>query len=136
MDAAINNRPDAVRTFVMANADTEVRDTGNTQLTALMYAAIYGHAAVARALVLEGKADVEARDTLGRTPLMFAAKNNRLEVAEFLIEQKADLTAVDQDGLVCFFFFNNFVLIFFLIFFFFFFFFLRSCLCFFDRIRL
>jgi ankyrin repeat protein len=99
MEAAINNRPDAALTFVLAQADTEVHDANDTKLTALMYAAIYGNHDVVKVLVEDGKANVEARDMLSRTPLMFAAKNGRIECAKRLIEAKADLDAIDQDGL-------------------------------------
>ncbi len=44
-------------------------------------------------------ADVNGRDSLGSTPLMFAASKGQLDVVTILIDKKADVNAKNSDGL-------------------------------------
>ena len=41
--------------------------------------------------------DVDSRYENGSTPLMFAAQNNRLDVAKFLIKKGADINAENKE---------------------------------------
>src|SRR2546422_3609061 len=65
---------------------TQVDDTGATPLH---YAAEHGYLAVVK-LLLEHKADVNAKARTGRTPLFAAADFNRLEVVKLLLTHQAD----------------------------------------------
>jgi hypothetical protein len=56
-----------------------------------------GHEAVVR-LLLEQKADVDAKDTSGRTALSRAAEMGHEAVVRLLLEQKADVDAKDTSG--------------------------------------
>jgi hypothetical protein len=50
-------------------------------------------------LLLDQGAAVDARDTLGRTPLLFAVAQNRIEVVRLLLARGADPNAADNAGL-------------------------------------
>ncbi len=57
--------------------------------------ALYGTADIT-ALLLSAKANVDLRDSFGRTPLVCAARRGHREVASMLINAGADLNAVDM----------------------------------------
>ena len=71
--------------------------TDDTGRTPLHCAASEGHEAVAR-LLLESKADVDAKDNDGSTPLHCAAWGGHEAVARLLLESKAHVDAKDNDG--------------------------------------
>jgi hypothetical protein len=50
-------------------------------------------------VVLQEQANVESRDTYGRTPLSWAAQNGHEGVVKLLLEAKADVELKDGDGL-------------------------------------
>jgi ankyrin repeat protein len=56
--------------------------------------------AVARSLIELG-ADIEARDSIQRTPLMYACKAGSKEAVELLLSYKADIKAVNNLGDSC-----------------------------------
>jgi len=125
MLAARTGKTDAVRLLLEARADVNAKESwGGT--TALMWAVTEGHVDAARLLIAAG-ADVNARSHYvaaangrgfeGRTPvasrtdekveefasgwltpLMFAARDGRLELARLLAEAGADVDAVAGDG--------------------------------------
>jgi len=64
------------------------------QRAPLHLAASRGHCAVARALI-EGRADVNARDFVLRTPLHEAALHAHEEVVKLLLEGSADVNLQD-----------------------------------------
>ncbi len=49
-------------------------------------------------LLLDNKADVNAKDSTGKTALHVAAASGNLEIVQFLIDNKADVNAKDADG--------------------------------------
>ncbi len=53
--------------------------------------------AVAQAL-LDAKADIEARDSHGHTPLMWALESSHYDVVQLLIARGADVNAKDENG--------------------------------------
>ena len=61
-----------------------------------MLAAFNGHTDIAR-LLLDGGAQVNARDPVGRTSLMYAATGPNQETVRVLLEHKADPLAADQE---------------------------------------
>lgn len=65
--------------------------------TALHYAAFYGHADVARALILAG-ANVGSRGGGNSTPLHFAAWGGNKRVVRLLLDYGADVEARDTEG--------------------------------------
>ena len=71
--------------------------TTTTGMTALHWAASYGHAAVVD-ILLRVVADVEARDAYGCTPLHWAAQYGHAAVVERLIRAGADIEARDAQG--------------------------------------
>ena len=67
-------------------------------LTALHVAAHCGHVKIAK-LLLDQKADVNARALNGFTPLHIACKKNRIKVIELLIKHGASKEATTESGL-------------------------------------
>ncbi|KAK5636449.1 hypothetical protein RRF57_012161 [Xylaria bambusicola] len=49
-------------------------------------------------LLLRFGADLEVRDHIGRTPLLWAATNSNIELARFLLENKANVSAANNRG--------------------------------------
>ncbi|KJR87190.1 ankyrin repeat protein [Sporothrix schenckii 1099-18] len=66
--------------------------------TGLIVASYFGHNSVVK-LLLEKRADVEAKDNDGRTPLSHAAQGGHEAVARLLLEKGAGVEAKDNDGL-------------------------------------
>jgi uncharacterized protein len=125
MMAARTGKTDALRVLLESGSEANAKETwGGT--TALMWAVAEGHADAARALIAAG-ADVNARSAYvaaangrgfeGRTPntnraetrseefasgwltpLMFAARDGRVELAKILLEAGADVDAGAGDG--------------------------------------
>jgi len=61
----------------------------------LMYAAMWGNIDIAEMLILK-KAQVNARDNLGMTPLIFALRGNHKDMIEYLISHGADVNVKDK----------------------------------------
>ena len=79
----------AMLTSLTASAD------GGTLENQLRSAAEQGQAAQVRSLLDQG-ANREARDKMGRTPLLLATHNNQVEAAKVLIDAGADVNAKDS----------------------------------------
>jgi ankyrin repeat protein len=65
--------------------------------TALVWASSKGRESVVRAL-LDARADVRARDSVGWTALMWAIDNGHGTVVKLLLDAGADARDVDDDG--------------------------------------
>jgi uncharacterized protein len=89
----------AVAEFLLAQgADVMARNEGG--LTPLHAAAYAGSAEVVQ-LLLDHRAELEDRANFsGATPLMLAAEENRVAVAELLIARGADVNIPDRDGIM------------------------------------
>ena len=86
-----------VRSLVQAGANVDAQD-GVKHCTALHMAARRGNVDVAEAL-LDCGASLEARDSLGDTPLRRAVNCDRTEVARLLIARGADLHSIGSKGI-------------------------------------
>ncbi len=65
----------------------------------LLDAAAKGDAARARAALLHGAAEVDARNSKGETALILAAAGGHMDVVQLLKNAKADPFAIGQDNL-------------------------------------
>ena len=65
--------------------------------TALTVAALYGWEGTVK-LLLEKKANIEARNKYGSTPLIVAAVNGYVGIVQLLLEKGANIEARDNEG--------------------------------------
>ena len=71
---------------------------GDSNSTALHYAAGYGKEAVAAQLLQAGASVSAVDDVYGSTPLHYAALNGKSSIANLLLQANASPTAVDKCG--------------------------------------
>ncbi|HSS39791.1 MAG TPA: ankyrin repeat domain-containing protein [Polyangia bacterium] len=84
-----------VRTLLARGADPDARDEdGRTPL----FSALLGGSVALLGLLLESKANVNARDTRGATALHVAAEEVLPEAATLLIGRGADVDLQDEEG--------------------------------------
>jgi hypothetical protein len=91
MNAAVNDRADALRLLIDDGADINGKDADG--LTALMLVAVIGSEDTARILIDNG-ADVNAKAKDGRTALANASSRRRADMVRLLIARGADIDAV------------------------------------------
>ena len=100
LEAAEKGDTDKIWELIEQGADINAQNEDG--MTALMYAARYGHLTpeLLETLVSHG-ADVNARDNKGRTALMLSALHGHLtpELLEALVSIGADVNAQDKDGM-------------------------------------
>jgi len=115
MAVARTGRVDAATVLLKHGAKVDARERWGGQ-TALMWAAAQGHADMVR-LLIRHRADPNARATVrewerrvtaegrpkdmnrgGLTPLLYAARENRVECAQALLAGGADIDLADPDG--------------------------------------
>ena len=94
-DAAGSGDLAKVKTLLKGKPDL-VSSRNDSGQTPLHYAA-HGHKDVAELLLVD-KAEVDARDKAGYTPLYVAAQEGHKDVAELLLAYKADVNARANDG--------------------------------------
>ena len=97
--AVLNNLP-RVRQLIQLGAPLDVTDRSG--FSALHWSGIEGHEHVIKALLdgkYEGKgANVDVRDGLGETPLMWACGERLEAVARMLLSRGANVAAQSRDG--------------------------------------
>lgn len=76
---------------------TSINEGDYRECTPLYIAAMMGHPDVAR-LLIESGADVDARDAVGRTPLMAVGSPESMEIVDVLLEGGADINATVSRG--------------------------------------
>ena len=83
-----------VRFLIERGADVKIRTTGNNY-SVLEDAARYANAEIVQLLIEHG-AEVNNADTMGMTPLLYAAMCDNAEAARMLIENGADMEASER----------------------------------------
>jgi ankyrin repeat protein len=88
--------PEVFQALLENGADANAKDP-NTGLSILMNAVLAEQPDNVQA-ALEKNAEVNAKDNKGWSALMFAANNNKLEIARLLLKRGADVTAMANNG--------------------------------------
>lgn len=98
MYAARGGFPDIVEVLIRNHAEVDAKtNDGNGKQTGLWQAAQHGHCQVVRLLLMH-RADIEALDSGGRTPLMMACGSGPEETVRILLEWNAKVHIVDLEG--------------------------------------
>jgi hypothetical protein len=85
-----------VRMLEMRSIDVEAKE-GVNGWTCLITGSCYGHLAICR-LLLDKGAQVEAKSSIGMTPLHYAASEGHIEIVRLLCDREADVEARDNGG--------------------------------------
>ena len=93
-DATAGGSLEKIKSLLKENPDLFFAKDTNS-FTPLHWAAMSGHGDLVEFL-LANKADVNARDNIGRSALHFAAQNGWADVVELLLTNKADINAKDS----------------------------------------
>ncbi len=96
-ECAVEGAASVIRALVKAGADVDAHD-GVKRCTALHMAARRGNVKVAEAL-LDCGAGLEARDSVGETPLRRSVNCNKVEVAALLLSRGADIDSIGSKGI-------------------------------------
>lgn len=87
---------DVLELFLAAGMKPDTKDSEGR--TALIWAAVNGHAAAVKVLLNTG-ADVNAIDNIGMTSLMGAASGGKSDVVRTLLEKDANVNSSSRDGM-------------------------------------
>lgn len=74
------------------------QQTAETNYSALMIACIFTHLSVVRELLKSNKTDINAKDFLNKTALMYAVEIGSIDIVRELINHNADLTVSNLDN--------------------------------------
>ena len=97
--AAHHGHTETVR-YLVGLPEVEGRNNGMNKHTALHSALLEGHSDVVQVLIDAG-ADIEARNGLGRSPLLVASSEGKLSIIKMLVEAGANACATDNEGNTC-----------------------------------
>ncbi|XP_034561495.1 histone-lysine N-methyltransferase EHMT2 isoform X2 [Notolabrus celidotus] len=99
IDAIINNHIEVARYLIQTGACVyHVEDDG---YTGLHHAAKLGNLEIVNMLLETGQVDVNAQDTGGWTPIIWAAEHKHVRVIKALLNRGADVTINDKELNVC-----------------------------------
>jgi len=94
--AVKSGKVDLLSSYINEGIDVNAYYTKSQDKTLLHYAILANQADIVK-LLIENGADTEI-PSKGRTPLMIAAANDRLQIARYLLDQGAIVDAVDKGG--------------------------------------
>jgi len=83
--------------LLLERGATSINVGGFRQMTPLHWACNKGHPDVVK-ILLEYRADTEAREVIGQTSLMLAAENRDMELVDILVDGGADINAGVTQG--------------------------------------
>lgn len=96
LNAVMQRNPETVRALLAGGADPDMLNPNRYPLLVLAVTDA-ANKEVAQALI-EARANVNAPDPIGRTPLHWAASANREELVGLLVKAGADVNLQDKDG--------------------------------------
>ena len=98
IEACISTDNMTVLEFVLTNAHYEDSEAiRSNQLSLLHEASIQGHTHAVRYLIKKGH-DINAKDKIGRTSLMFASHQGHIETVQVLLATGAEVSTMDNLG--------------------------------------
>ncbi|KAM6959204.1 histone-lysine N-methyltransferase EHMT2 [Aplochiton taeniatus] len=99
LEAIINNHVDVAKYLVQSGAC--VHHTEDDGYTGLHHAAKLGSLEIVNLLLETGQVDINAQDSGGWTPIIWAAEHKHLNVIRALLNRGADVTLKDKEMNVC-----------------------------------
>uniref|UniRef100_A0A8C9RZ28 Euchromatic histone-lysine N-methyltransferase 2 n=1 Tax=Scleropages formosus TaxID=113540 RepID=A0A8C9RZ28_SCLFO len=98
LEAIVNNHIDVVRYLIQSGACVYHSDDGST---GLHHAAKLGNLEIVNLLLGTGQVDINAQDSGGWTPIIWAAEHRHINVIRALLNRGADVTLKDKEMNVC-----------------------------------
>uniref|UniRef100_A0A8C9TG42 Euchromatic histone-lysine N-methyltransferase 2 n=1 Tax=Scleropages formosus TaxID=113540 RepID=A0A8C9TG42_SCLFO len=95
LEAIVNNHIDVVRYLIQSGACEDDGSTG------LHHAAKLGNLEIVNLLLGTGQVDINAQDSGGWTPIIWAAEHRHINVIRALLNRGADVTLKDKEMNVC-----------------------------------
>lgn len=99
LEAIVNNHVEVTRYLVQSGAS--VYHTEEDGYTGLHHAAKQGSQEIVTLLLETGQVDINAQDSGGWTPIIWAAEHKHVEIIRSLLNRGADVTLKDKEMNVC-----------------------------------